>query len=202
MPSLSTRRLAILKSLAKRGDYVAQAADEGLGIENTAGQLTFLRFTDVAAAGSTGIGASLAGNSTNNSMTISAQPTYARMIRAAFAASWDGGNIVLVGTDQDGAPLTETLTSNPNNTRDSTKAFKTLISATKTAVGATANAVTLGNGPSLGFGVKGVVTNSAILISNGVAEAFGSIDYTNRLWTPTTGFNGTNDYNIILASNV
>lgn len=199
MAQLSTRKLTILKNLARRGDILAQAADEGLGIENTQGNVGIVRFTDVPATGSTGVGASLAGNSATNAITLT-QMAHTRSVRATFAASWDGGNIVLVGTDQDGMPQTETLLSNAGANRDSTKVWKTLTSATKTAVGATANAVTLGPGPLMGFGV-GIrpIANFAMLFVNGVAENFGSVDYTLRTWTPTTAFNGTNDYNVIVG---
>jgi hypothetical protein len=199
MSVLSLRKLTILKNLARRGDIVAQAADEGLGVENTQGNLTFVRFTDVATLAGTGVGASLASNSTTNTITLT-QMAHIRSVRATFAASWDGGNIVLVGTDQDGMPQTETLLSNAGANRDSAKVWKTLTSATKTAVGATANAVTLGPGPLMGFGT-GIkpVTNSAILLTDGVAEAFNSVDYTNRTWWPTTVPNAAHDYNIICA---
>lgn len=201
MPALTARRLLYLKNLAKRGDLMAQAADEGLGVSNTAGVMTFLRFTDVAQIGSTGVGASLAGNSTTNTITLT-QMAHTRSVRATFAALWDGGDIVLVGTDQDGLPQTETLAANAGGNRDSTKVWKSLTSATKTAVGATANAVTLGPGPLMGFGIKNVITNSALLFAVGVGEAFGSISYTNRTWTPTTAFDNAKDYNIICAASV
>jgi hypothetical protein len=198
--ALSQRAKTFLSNLARRGDILAQASSVGANTGSTYGSAVVVRFTDLAAAGSTGIGASMAGNAASNVMTISAQPGHARSVRAVFAISWDGGNLNIVGTDQDGMPQTELITAVANSTVEGAKVFKTITSITKTAVGAAAAAVTVGPSTKIGFGV-GIrpVTNSVMMLVNGVAEA-ATVDYTVRYWTPgTTAPNGTNDYNLWCA---
>jgi hypothetical protein len=198
--ALSQRAKTFLGNLARRGDFLAQGANVGASVEPVYGNAVVVRFTDLAAAGSTGIGASLAGNAASNAMTISAQPGHARTVRAVFAASWDGGNLTIVGTDQDGMPQTELVTAVANSTVEGAKVFKTITSITKSAVGAAAAAVTVGPSTKIGFGV-GIrpVSNTVMMLVNGVAEA-ATVDYTLRSWTPgTTAPNGTNDYNLWCA---
>ena len=123
-----------------------------------------------ATATTTGIGAPIASNATSNVITISAQPAGPRNLVVAFAGSWDGGNIVIVGTDQFDGVITETITANAGNTVVGSKAFKTVTSLAKTAVGVTANAATVGMGSKLGIPVYFQGTTGIHLVT-GVAEA-------------------------------
>lgn len=146
-----------------------------------------------AASATTGILASLASNSANNSFTISAQPDKPRNIAVAFAASWDGGNVVLTGTDQFGNAASETITANPGNTVVGNIAFKTLTSAVKTAVGATANAATGGPGSKLGI-ARNLYEAAGILAVTGVPEASTFNTQYNTVLPGTNVPNGTRTY--------
>lgn len=126
--------------------------------------------TTPAASATTGTLASLSGNSATNEFTISAQPDVPRNIAIAFAASWDGGDVVLTGTNQFDEEVTETIVAVADSTVVGNVAFKTLTSAVKTAVGADAAAATGGRGSKLGLSAV-PFTAQGVLFVTGVAEA-------------------------------
>jgi hypothetical protein len=148
-----------------------------------------------AATATTGIGASTPANQASNTITISAQPDVPRVMQAAFAASWDGGNVVVTGYDQFGNPQTDTIVAAAGSTVVGVKAFKTITGLAKTAVGATANAVTVGPGSKLGLPfVFSGPTNAGILATTGVPEA-ATWDQVNYTVLPGTNVpNGTRQY--------
>jgi hypothetical protein len=123
-----------------------------------------------AASATTGWLASLAGNSATLAFTISAQPDKPRNIAIAFAASWDGGNVVVTGTDQFGNAVSETIVAVAASTVVGNVAFKTITSAVKTAVGAAAAAATGGPGSKLGI-ARSLTSTAGLLFVTSVPEA-------------------------------
>lgn len=153
------------------------------------------------ASATTGIGASIASNAASNSVTISAQPDVPRSLQVAFAAAWDGGNIVVTGFDQFNNPQTETITAVAGSTVQGVKIWKTISTIAKTAVGATANAATSGPGSKLGIAYQfsAPTTVAGILATSGVPEA-STWDQTVYAVTPGTNVpNGTRQYFAIVT---
>ncbi len=123
-----------------------------------------------AASATTGWLASLAGNSATLNFTISAQPDKPRNIAIAFAASWDGGNVVVTGTDQFGNAVSETIVAVAASTVVGNVAFRTITSAVKTAVGANAAAATGGPGSKLGI-ARNFTSTAGVLFVTSAPEA-------------------------------
>ena len=120
----------------------------------TGGKVPRVHYLGIPAAPTTtGIGASIASNAASNVITVSASPVVPRNLAVAFAASWDGGDIVAVGTNQFDEVITETIAGvgAGGTTVVGNQAFKTVTSLAKTAVGATTNAATVGMGSKLGI---------------------------------------------------
>jgi hypothetical protein len=155
----------------------------------TGGQSTqMVRIGAPAAPGTTNIVAAIAGNNVATNLTIAGQPDVPRNLRAVFATSYDGGNIVATGIDQFDDPVTETLVAVPNSTVVGTKVFKRVNTVTK-GVGANAATVSVGTGSKLGIPV--ILANAfGILTANGVAEA-NTVDAVEEAVTPTTAPNGS-----------
>lgn len=111
--------------------------------------------TNPAAKSATAVHASLAGNAAANLFPGPiTNPTVPRNLSAVAAASYDGGSITVVGTDQFDKPVTETIVAVANSTVYGTKIFKTVTSITKGAVGANAAGVSIGTGDKLGIAHK------------------------------------------------
>lgn len=155
-------------------------------------------FTDPAAASTTAVHAARAGNNATNLFPGPiTNPAIPRNLTATAAASYDGGALTIVGTDQFNRVITEVITPVPSSTVVGNKAFKTVTSITKAAVGANAATVSVGTGVKLGLPVK-VKAPVHSFAANGTAEA-GTLDVTNQTITPTTAPNGTNDYKLMVS---
>lgn len=153
--------------------------------------------SNVAAKGTTDVHAAIAGNTSVAEVTTGiTNPAHPRNLRVTFAASWDGGNVTVVGTDEFDQVQTETFVAAAGTTVVGSKVFKTVTSVAHTAVGATTNTYSVGTGDKLGFGVK-ATGSFYVLTVDGVAEA-GTLDTTNSGITPTSVPNGTRDYNILV----
>ena len=87
--------------------------------------------------------AAVAGSDANAFPGPFAEPLCAQVVAVVTGATYDGGAVTLVGTDADGNVITEVVTPVINETVETVKAFKTITSATKTTVGASADTVTL-----------------------------------------------------------
>jgi len=146
-----------------------------------------------AASATTGVLASLAGNSAGNAFTVTAAPAQPRNIAVAFAASWDGGNVVITGTNQFDEPVTETIVAVAASTVVGNVAFKTITSAVKTAVGANAAAATAGPGSKLGI-ARNLAAAVGILSVTGVPEAATFNTQFNTVLPGTNLPNGTRTY--------
>ncbi|HEY6008493.1 MAG TPA: hypothetical protein VIU40_09250 [Geobacteraceae bacterium] len=165
---------------------------------NDASELQMYKCIPAAKTAADGVHAAVASNAVNAFPGPITQPAEPRVLIADFAASWDGGNITIVGTDQFGAAATETLASNAGGTRTSTTAFKSITSIAKTAVGATANAVTIGTGDIIGIPYKTSSVN-ALLFVDGVSETV-SIVGGKDTFTPTTAPNGAKVFKLIFQA--
>ncbi len=123
-------------------------------------------------------------------------PAIPRNLTVTKSASWDGGTITVVGTNQFDEAISETF-SNVVETTVGTKIFKTVTGATKSIPSGVA-----GNGASIGTGVViGVVARVAgtdgILFADGVDDAV-VVDPIYSSFTPTTAPNGAHDYQLIV----
>lgn len=146
-----------------------------------------------AAKSNTNVVAATAGN-TAVGMTVAGQPDMARNLQYVFALGYDGGNITVVGTDQFGNAVSETIVAVPNSTVTGTVVFKTVTSATRSAVGATANTVSIGQGDRLGITDAVLAGAYGILAVSGVTEAATFTVLTNSVLPGTSVPNGARTY--------
>ncbi len=160
---------------------------------------------NLAGQASTGIHASVLATAANAFPGPFTNPATPRTVLAQFTALWDGGNILLTGTDQFDTVITDTLVSPgvPGGFVASTKIFKTITAASKTAIGVAAVGVTLGPGIKIGFlhHLDASVASSPVLVMNvvdGVIDTIASIDMTYHGWTPgSTQPNGGHEFLLI-----
>jgi hypothetical protein len=152
-----------------------------------------------ATANTTAIHAAVASNAANAFPGPITNPVTPRNVTGVFAASYDGGNITIAGTDQFGADQTEVLTAVANSTVSGTKVFKTITSITKATVGATANAVSIGTGNKLGLGFN--FLSGGILLVDGALDSGATFDATNDAVTPAGGLvpNGARAYKAMVS---
>lgn len=107
-----------------------------------------------AAASTTAIHAAFAGNDASlNFPGPITNPDVPRNLTVTFAAGWDGGDVNVVGEDNAGNPINETFASGPGTTVKGNIPFSVVTSATKGAVGAAADAASIGTGDRLGLAV-------------------------------------------------
>jgi len=92
-------------------------------------------------------------------------------VEATFSAGWDGGDIVITGTDLDDAAQTETITAVANSTVKGVKVFKagSITGVTKSLVGTTGN-VNLWQGTKTVQG--GSTTNSKFTVTGTPSDAY------------------------------
>jgi len=159
---------------------------------------TMTQIVSPLAKSANSVAANLASNAAT-AFTISASPVTPRNLRVTFAALWDGGNVVVVGTDQFGQAATETFTSAPGTVVVGTKIFATVASATKTAVGATANAASIGTGDKLGLPAKPTLAYGFVGDSTPTAAAVATMDTTYGGFTPANVPNGTLTYTVMFT---
>lgn len=77
-------------------------------------------------------------------------PDVPRNISVTFAATWDGGDVTVVGTNQFDEEVSETITAVAASTQLGEKIFKTVTSASKALEGAAAVGASIGFGDFLG----------------------------------------------------
>jgi hypothetical protein len=151
----------------------------------------------LATKAATDIHAAHAASGVNDFPGAFTNPTYSRNVIATFGAGWDGGNVTVNGTDQFNAAVTETLASNPGTTRVGVKIFKTVTSASKSAVGASGDGCSLGMGDKIGTlamsGAYGVVT------VDGVFDA-STWDATYHAVTPTSLPDGSRSFVLLVPT--
>jgi len=146
--ALSADKKAMLRTQAAAGDIYAM---EALSLE-AMGRGGLVSLGAVAAKSATGVHASFLGTSAVTPLTTGiTNPAQPRNVSGVFAATWDGGNLVVVGTDQFGAAITETIVGVANTTVYGVKIFKTITSVAHTAVGVAAVGVSVGTGDKIGL---------------------------------------------------
>lgn len=189
-PTLNARQRAMLSAWSKAGDILSRAS---LGaVQGTASLVA--GGTNVSAKGATAVRAAIAGNTSIVPVTSGiTNPTVPRNLIITFAAAWDGGDVVVEGTNQFDQVISETFLSNAGSTRVGTKIFKTVTSVAHTVVGATANTYSVGDGDKLGITTIPATSSPVLLATNGVGEAV-TFDTTYNAFTPTSIPNGSRSY--------
>ena len=123
-------------------------------------------------------------------------PAVPRSLDVAFDDLWDGGNVVASGTDQFDAAVSETFVAVPNSTVVGLKTFKTVTSASKTAIGAAAVNATLQTGDKIGVAYP-VASSLGVLWADDVSEA-ATISVANSNVLSTTAPNGAVAFKLLL----
>jgi len=192
--TLSVRDRSVLRALGKAGDILARAANAAISNDTNLGRAALVAGgTNVAAKGTTDVHAAVASNAVNLFPGPITNPAVPRNLRAVFAASYDGGNITVVGTNQFNVATTEVIVASAGATVVGVKVFKTITSITKATVGATANTVSIGTGDLLGIVPVPQVGSPVLLAVNGVGEAV-TFDATYNAFTATSIPNGSRSY--------
>ena len=186
MANLQADRRANLVHLANVGDTFAK---EALYLEGT-GRAGVFTVGPVAAKSATNIAASSFGDTAaGTAITVAASPDVPRNLRATFGAAWDTGNdIVVIGVDQFGAAVTETLVAVASSIVVGAKIFKTVTSITHKTLGVgshATNTVTMGTGDKLGLPVTLANAVGVGFSAAGVGEAV-TLDTTYEAVTFTT----------------
>lgn len=102
-------------------------------------------FVETPLAGGSDTGNTFPGAFTN--------PAVARNLRVTMASGWDGGDVVVHGTNKFDVVISETFTAGSGVVRVGLKAFKTVTSATKSLYGsALVAAASIGTGDTIGIG--------------------------------------------------
>lgn len=193
---LSTDKKAMLNHLAAQGDLMAMSA---LSLEATGRAGLLLIGTPAAKSANSVKGTFYGDQATNPIAGPFTAPAVPRNLRAVFGADWDGGDLVIVGTNQYGLPVTETLVAVAGTTVVGTKIFKTITSVTKGAVGVgthATNTATIGTGDKLGM-TMGSVDTVAIGFVDGVAEE-ATMDMALDAVTFTSAPNGAKVFKLLM----
>jgi hypothetical protein len=183
--ALGADKLAQLKAWAKAGDIHAM---EALSAAST-GRAGFV-LVGAPAAPAVAVHAAIAGNTPVTPVTTGiTNPAVPRSIDIVFAALYDGGDVVVKGTNQFGKAVEETFVAVAGTTVAGAKIFKTVTSVEHLAVGATANTYTTQTGAKLGLMID-VLDTFAIGLCDGVPEK-AVLNATNESVLFTTATNGT-----------
>lgn len=190
--SIVTVRLALVPD-GQAGAIVPSSSGGGL----TKGAASLFEVRAPVAANTNAVSSvGLAANSASNAFPLSGNPDVPRNLQYAFPASWDGGNIVVVGTNAQGNTITETAVAVANSTVVGSQAFATVTSAAKTAVGATSGVATIGTGNALGVAAQLANANAVMFADNAAEPA--TISTTNNTFTPTVSVpNGSVNYALV-----
>lgn len=195
---LSADKKAMLKTQAAAGDIYAM---EALSLEAT-GRAGFVSLGAVAAKSTTAVHASILGTTSVAPVTTGlTNPSQPRNVTGVFAATWDGGDVTVVGTDQFGAAQSETLVAVANSTVVGTKIFKTVTSISHSLVGVAAVGYSVGVGDKLGLALDVLDTMGlgVVQATPGAAntpEAV-TVDAVNNAVTFTTVPDGTKVLNVL-----
>lgn len=152
--SLLANQKAYLKHLAAAGDMMAKQLIATDTLATESGRAGFVSLGAVAAKGIATVHSIIAGTSSVVPVTTGiTNPSQPRNVSASFGAAWDGGNVVVTGTDQWDHDVTETIVAVQNTTVAGVKIFKTVTSVAHTAVGTQADGYSVGTGDKLGMTV-------------------------------------------------
>lgn len=184
--ALSIQKKAMLLHLAKAGDIFAQEALQ----QDGTGRAGFVSI-GAPAAPAVAVHAAIAATTSVVPVTTAiTSPVAPRNLAVVFLATWDGGDAVVVGTNQFGKVVTETFLDPGvgGGTVVGSKVFKTVTSVAHTAVG-TAGTYAVQTGSKLGL-VNDVLDGFGIGLCDGVPEKV-TLDSANESVLFTTAPNGT-----------
>jgi hypothetical protein len=141
-----------------------------------------------AAKSATAVHASVLATAANLFPGPITNPVTPRNLSAVAAATYDGGSITVVGTDQFDKAQTEVIAAVANSTVYGTKIFKTVTSITKAAIGVAAAGCSIGTGDKIGVAYN-VANSTGLMFVGGLAEAV-TVDPVADAWTATSVPNG------------
>lgn len=135
---------------------------------------------------------------TAGALTIAAQPDYPRTVRGYLTdanASITGATVTIVGVDQNGVGISDTLTFTAAGAKTTVKAFAHITSATWALVSGTvtgsSDTISLGAGASLGLvAPPGAIYEKLIKAGFDGADDVGTFSKTYGLYTPAGTMNG------------
>jgi hypothetical protein len=152
------------------------------------------QYTNPVAANATGVHAAVAGTAVNTFPgPFGTIESWGRTLQVVFAAAWDGGDIIINGTDQFGQAIEETVVAAAGTTVQTLHAFRTVTGIRKTAVGVAADTASVGIGTGLGVPFSFTLGQEFLA---GVAEA-STQNTTYYTFIPGTACNGARDYTFI-----
>jgi hypothetical protein len=209
--TLSNRARTFLSNLARRGDYTAQGVLYGAGTEDVKGTPKLVTLTNVPAKSNTAVHANFGGDAAPVApdtkvrvTTAITNPTFARNVSATFGAGWDGGDILIEGTDQFGKAVSETITATTSNTVAGTKIFKTVTRISYTGGGSAGgtNVCSVGIGDKLACGTVKLQTDAIQIIVAGVLDSGATVDLTYSAFTPSASYvaDGAKDYEVFATA--
>ncbi len=130
-------------------------------------------------------------------------PVVPRNLRVTMGANWDGGDVIVYGTDQFDVLINETFAAGTTVLRVGSKAFKTVTKITKTLVGTdvgVANTASVGSGDALGIAAHLSGTyGSGHLIGTGFDSP--TLNTTYNTVTFATAPDGAKDWNLFTNIN-
>jgi len=180
---------------------VQAAVDEVEGrVDGLEGNLEFqaedLGAAPPAAKSTTAVHAIFAGNDGSNDFPGAfSDADVPRSLQVDFQASWDGGNVNVVGTDQFDQAVNEDFVANPGSSVLGSKIFKTVVSATKGAVGVNAAGASIGTHDTLGLS-RSLHRQVGTLAVAGVNEV-GTWSAITDSVTPTTAPDGSKAFAVL-----
>lgn len=162
--ALSADKLAMLRTWAAAGDMMAA---EALA-QNATGRAGFVSL-GAPAAPAVAVHAAIAASTPITPVTTGlTNPAVPRSVSVVFGAGWDGGNVIVKGTNQYGRAVDETIVAVAGTTVAGVKIFKTVTSVEHTAVGTTEN-YTVQTGSKLGL-MNDVMDSFGMGLVDGVPE--------------------------------
>jgi len=161
------------------------------------------RIVDPVLATVAAIHAAFAGDDVSNDFPGAfTQPDVPRALAVTFAASWDGGDVTVVGIDARGEPASEVFTAAAGTQVVGNVPFASVTGATKGAVGATANAASIDDTAKLGLSKIPVAADLMLLKADGTTEEPAAVDTTYGTVTATTALDGSVDIAAFYAANI
>lgn len=155
---------------------------------------TIERFAAPAAKG-VNVHSAIASDNAAAVTTGMTNPVIPRSLQVVFAASWDGGDITIVGTDQFDQAVTEVIPDTANSTVEGVKIFKTVTSINNETVGAGGGlTATVQTGPKIGLLYPLVGAYGLCAVNDAVEAA--TWDATYSAFTPTTAPNGSRNFTV------
>jgi hypothetical protein len=172
----------------------AAGATEPLDVHSSSNNTKAIKFV-APAANAVAVHAVVAADGANVFPGPFTDPAIPRVVQCDFSVTYDGGDVTVGGTNQFDEPITDVIVAVANTIVQGVKVFKTVTSASKTAVGTGGQTVDLETGIALGIQER--VKNAAgILTADGVAEAV-TIDPVENKFVPATTPDGSVDFDLL-----